>query len=362
MTADITLRGPGDVLAALPYQLGYHPTESVVLVALHAGRVGLVARCDLPPDDSVDATVPVLVEPVVRERTDAVVLVGYEREPGSSHPLLLALVEDLERRQVHVLGVDVVRGGRRYSPTCSESCCPPEGVPLPDPADVPAVAELVALGRAPLASREAVEGLVEAAVGAGTVGELLARRQRAARGDVAVRAWARVLAPPGERRTGRAAPLPWTPRIVADAASALAVVALRDALVGWLAPGVLPRAVLDPAVVARLERSVPRWAGMGRWGAAGRSGPERQLLLERLLLLCRSVPDDAPAAAAAVCTVAAHVAWADGEGAVAHAALDRALRLEPGYRLARLLAGLVEHGLRMSPAIPHGDDVAPRAG
>ena len=152
MTADITLRGPGDVVATLPYQLGYHPTESVVLVALEAGRVGLVARCDLPPDDGVDATVAVLLEPLLRERPDAVVLVAYERVPDSSHAVLTTLVEQLERHRVEVLGVDVVRDGRRYSPICSEPCCPPDGVPVPDPADVPAVAELVALGRAPLAS------------------------------------------------------------------------------------------------------------------------------------------------------------------------------------------------------------------
>ena len=363
MTADITLRGPGDVVAALPYQLGYHPTESVVLVALHSGRVGLVARCDLPADDAVAPTVRTVVEPLLRERPDAVVLIGYERVPESSHALLTALVEAVERGRVRVLGVDVVRDGRRYSPTCSRSCCPPEGVPLPDPGDVPAVAELVALGRAPLASREDVEGLVEAtSTVAEQVGALLGRRRRHARGDVAVRAWARVLAPPGERRTGRATPLPWTPRVVADAASALAGVPLRDALVGWLSPGVLPRGALDPAVVAQLERCLPRWAGMGRWSTPGRAGSERHLLLERLLLLCRSVPDDAPAAAAAVCTVTAHVAWADGEGAVARAALDRALRVEPGYRLAGLLARLVEHGLRMTPSGPHGDDAQPRAG
>jgi hypothetical protein len=362
MDTDITLRSPGDVVAALPYQLGYHPDESVVLVTLDAGRVGLVARCDLPPDDAVDDTVGVLLEPLLREAPDSVVLVGYERVPESSHAVLTALVEALEGRRVEVVGVDVVRDGRRYSPVCSEPCCPPEGVPVPDPSEVPAVAELVALGRAPLASRAEVGALVEPVATAEAVGEVLGRRRRPARGDVAVRAWGRVLAPPGERRTGRAAPLPWAPRVVADAASALAEVPLRDGLIGWLAPGVLPRAELDPVVVARLERSLPRWAGMGRWRGTGRLGADRHLLLERLLLLARSVPDDAPDAAAAVCTVAAHVAWADGDGAVARVALDRALRLSPGYRLAVLLAQLVDHGVRIPTTHSPDGSAAPRAG
>ena len=73
----------------------------------------------------------------------------------------MALVEQLERAGIHVLDVPVVRDGRRYSATCSDSCCPPEGIALPDPADVPGVAEYVGMGRAPLRSRGAVHGLVE---------------------------------------------------------------------------------------------------------------------------------------------------------------------------------------------------------
>jgi hypothetical protein len=76
---------------------------------------------------------------------------------------------------------------------------------------------------------------------------------------------------------------------------------------------------------------------------------ERDDLLRRLLALCRSVPDECPAEAAAVCTVAAHVAWVAGDGAVARVAVDRARRLAPGYRLAELLERLVDTGLRLPP-------------
>jgi GNAT superfamily N-acetyltransferase len=76
----------------------------------------------------------------------------------------------------------------------------------------------------------------------------------------------------------------------------------------------------------------------------------------RLLEVCRAVPDACRAEAAAICTVVAHVAWAEGDGAVARAALDRALRLEPEYRLAGLLAQLVDAGLRLprGRGRPHG--------
>ena len=47
--------------------------------------------------------------------------------------------------------------------------------------------------------------------------------------------------------------------------------------------------------------------------------------------------------------MAAHVAWAEGDGAIARAALDRARRLDPGYRLAELLGRLVDAGVRLPP-------------
>ena len=67
-------------------------------------------------------------------------------------------------------------------------------------------------------------------------------------------------------------------------------------------------------------------------------------------------PTSARAEAAAVCTVAAHVAWVEGDGALARAAIDRALRLVPGYRLALLLERLVDAGLRLPRRRDPGDD------
>ena len=81
---------------------------------------------------------------------------------------------------------------------------------------------------------------------------------------------------------------------------------------------------------------------------------EREDLLHRVLALCRSVPDQCPDEAAAVCTVAAHVAWVGGDGAIARAAVDRAVRLAPDYRLARLLERLVDTGLRLPPVTGQG--------
>ena len=426
MTADITLRGPGDVVGLLPYQLGYHPRDSVVVVSLRGKRVGLVARADLPPDEHVDEVVSTLLGPLVRDAATSVIVVGYEDVPDASQPLLTALVEQLERAGIHVLDVPVVRDGRRYSATCSDSCCPPEGIALPDPADVPGVAEYVGMGRAPLRSRGAVHGLVEPERWRceGVSDAVAARsRMRRLRRRSAV-AWAKVLA------VGEAGSRPPDRTVVADVALGLADVPWRDGLIAWLAPTLLCADSIEGEVVQLLRSSLPTWAGMGLApepsplglvpgpsvaGAspvgpvprpmspapgtvgpapgtvgpvAGTVGPvpeasppglvrgtgsgarvtdpgrrpraaetvdsdvlsmERDELLHRLLALCRSVPDECAVEAAALCTVAAHVAWIGGDGAIARVAVDRAVRLVPDYRLARLLERLIDLGLRLPP-------------
>lgn len=374
MTADITLRGPGDVLAVLPYQLGYHPRRCVVVVSLRGRSVGLVARTDLPPDDDVPAAVGPLLEPLRRDGATSVIAIGYEDEPDTCEPSLLALVQLIEAAAIEVVDVVVVRDGRRYSPVCSEPCCPPEGVPLPEPADVPAVAEFVARGRSPLASREAVDRLVAADPSRGreVADAVVARSRMPRRRRRAAVAWRLVLrheaehpehpertgGPGGPARPG--APgrpeghAGWRPQIVADAALGLCDIPWRDGLVAWLAPGVLPMSLVDRDVVALLHATLPTWGGMGSHqppddhaGGDLQASHERRVLLHRLLDLCRAVPDDCAAEAAAVCTVTAHVAWVEGDGAVARAAVDRALRLAPDYRLALLLVRLVDAGLRL---------------
>lgn len=348
MSETVSVHGPEELLAVLPYQLGYHPRRSVVAVALDGRRLHFVARVDIPPDRYVPQTVAALVGPLRREARGRVHLVGYEDVEGECDPLLLAVLEAVESGGTDVAEVLVVRDGRRYSPTCSGPCCPPGGVRLPPPEAVPAVAALVALGRAPLVDRAAVDRVVDPdPVRSVLVGPLLAgsRARPPRHGDRrSVRAWATLLAPGA---TARESPVP--PTVVADAVRALRDVRVRDALIGWLAPGVIPREELDPVVVARLERWLPRWGGMGDWRAGGAEPGDADTVLARLLALCRDVPDACPDDAAAVCTTAAQVAWTHGDGALARAALERALRVDPGYRLARLLATLVDRGLRPPP-------------
>ena len=56
MTTDaIKLTSPHELLAVVPYLLGFHPTRSLVLLCLSNHKLGLTQRLNLPrPEDTDD--------------------------------------------------------------------------------------------------------------------------------------------------------------------------------------------------------------------------------------------------------------------------------------------------------------------
>ena len=55
-TPTLRVTEPREMLSLVPYQLGFHPTESVVAVSLRPprGRVGLLVRVDLTDHGGLD--------------------------------------------------------------------------------------------------------------------------------------------------------------------------------------------------------------------------------------------------------------------------------------------------------------------
>lgn len=338
----ITLRGPQDVLASLPFLIGYHPRRSVVVMTLTSSgagsALGPVARLDLPPTGRAEDAVLALVGPLLRSRPRAAVLVGYEDRPGQSDATLEALSGAFGAAGVDVVEALVVRDGHWFARRCHFGCCPAqEGSPLPHPADVPAVAALVADERAPLEHRDAVTALVgadpDASRGvAAALGLLRGQHAPDPRGR-ATELWARFLDVGDEGRVG-----PLDPAEVARLAGSLDDARWRDGLIAGLCPESLPPDLLDE----RTRREVDLLLAAGeRDDPRTERAVAHRRVQARLLALCRAVPDDCPREAAAVCTLAACVAWAGGEGAVARDAVERALRLRPTYRLARLMEQLI---------------------
>jgi hypothetical protein len=352
----IRLRGPADILAALPFQLGYHPEEAVVVVALTGRAIGLVQRIDLPPEQHVEAAVTSLLTALAREEPDSVLLVGYESAAGAAMPLLDGLDEACGGLGIAVLDRLVVRGGRWFAPDCDTGCCPGEGTPLPAPGEVPAVADFVGLEMAPVRDRaalrsqlapdparcaevaEVLRGVVTAEQAPGRHLRVLGTREEAVRRLRQLSRWAVVcdVSPARPPLEGLAA------EEVADCAGALRDLALRDGLIGWLCPGTLPLDALDDDLVDQLRSCLqpPTWAAESPSPESAVAGRRLQA---RLVQLCRMLPDEH---AAPALTVLANLTWWLGDGALTRVALERALEVEPGYRLARLLERMVDLAIR----------------
>ncbi len=259
--SQIRLRGPADVVAVLPYQLGYHPQDSIVLVALHGRSVGLIERIDLPPPEDAEQVGHVLVAPLLQDRPEAVMLVGYETAAGSSRPGLDAVRRLATEADLAVLDRLVVRDGRWFAIDCADGCCPAEGAPVPAAADTPAVAEYVGLEIAPLPGRSAIADLVAAdpvlaeAVAAELDGdsEPESGRVDAARRLEALSRWSVVCDVTGD--APEVAEL--GPAEVCLLVRSLEDLALRDGLVAWLCPGALPLDSLSPDLVDALRCTLP---------------------------------------------------------------------------------------------------------
>jgi hypothetical protein len=134
-------------------------------------------------------------------------------------------------------------------------------------------------------------------------------------------------------------------------------VGFRDALIAWTCPGSLPLTMLPAKLADAMERAlpVPAWsrrrAGALECTSSSTEPPEvyvaAQRFESRLRWLCRAVPDpDLPA----VLTLLANFCWWRGEGAAARTALDRALAIDPDYRLARLLIRMLDLAIRPGAA------------
>lgn len=137
------LNSPGAVVAAVPYLIGYHPAESVVVVYLKDGMVVLTTCGDLPEGGDLEQRL---------ETTGAtsVVALGY----GSDHEAYLyRLAAQAEDLGCEVKDIILVQDGRWRTLMCSDAdCCPPEGQEI----DASFAEHLAASLPAPAASREAL--------------------------------------------------------------------------------------------------------------------------------------------------------------------------------------------------------------
>lgn len=347
MTRIARLAGRSDLISSLPYVLGFHPRQSIVMVFLRKKRLCATLRGDLLENlhacEPLPSEVTLPMQAVFhRERPDTVILVIFDETRCSFQELLTQVTHECRCAGVRIGDRLLVADGSWRSLDCRDpSCCPPPGRPLASPDRVPAVAEWVSLGVSPLADREAVASFFESPV----VGAFDVESPRPAPGREfaawrreGLDAWARVLGvgpagASGDRVDG-------LPGVCAQAAvDVLTDMPTRDALLAWLCPD-----LRDPSTYPRgLARLIEQCCGSV---APDHDARDLMELTWRLRDFARRLP---PCAQPGVLSLVGAHSWWLGEGAFARAALDRAVQLDPGYALAGLLLQLVAAGVRAQP-------------
>ena len=142
-----TLTSPKDLLAAVPFLIGYHPENSIVVLALNEETIGMAMRIDYPEEVDPDQ-IDTLALHLVREEADSALLVAYVPDSVFDSEYLLSPIRDaIAMRGIMLRESLEVRGDRWRSTICDdEGCCPPEGNPMPSLEESHVAAEQIAQG------------------------------------------------------------------------------------------------------------------------------------------------------------------------------------------------------------------------
>lgn len=156
----LKVSSPAELISAVPFLIGFHPVDSLIVVALHGPRITFAVRTDLPeqgtPDDAARAVVLHLASVVLRQQVEAVAIIGYGAEPRVT-PAVLHASDAFGKAALDIVDELRVEDGRYWSYLCADrSCCPAEGRPCQPPDSVVA-AEATFAGAVALPNREALE-------------------------------------------------------------------------------------------------------------------------------------------------------------------------------------------------------------
>ncbi|MFI6516234.1 DUF4192 domain-containing protein [Spirillospora sp. NPDC050679] len=140
---------PQDAIAAVPFLLGFHPTESLVVLASGGPRETCALRHDLPVANDRIAAI------LAKNGFLGAIVLGY----GPADlvvPSARLVREALTAHGIEVMAAVRVADGRWWSLTCSEEeCCPPAGRPY-DITSSRLTAEAVYRGETALPDRDAL--------------------------------------------------------------------------------------------------------------------------------------------------------------------------------------------------------------
>ena len=305
-----TVKTPHDLLAAVPFLIGYHPTDSLVLISVKSDSLEMAMRIDFPKNPP-EGSYQLLASHLKRDNSEGALIVAYEPADSLAGPEVLHNVADaVASLDIPIRELMLVRNNHWRSLLCSDDkCCPPEGNQIEEFVNSRIAAEQVASGKVlPFSDSEGLTHSISATI--------LAKDLN----------WnAQVV---GFRVDPDANNLNELQR---DGAESILLLADFYSQTGFckdydLMARVLGRLsdiqVRDFALGCHTDQTINSYWAM--W---------RDLL--------RIAP---PKFVAPVASVFASIAYENGEGALAHRALDRAIEDDPEYSLARLLRRIFSSG------------------
>ncbi|GAA3694290.1 hypothetical protein GCM10022204_07640 [Microlunatus aurantiacus] len=155
----LRVREPGDILGIVPYLLGFHPVESLVVAFVRDRRIAVTARIDLAAVADIEGLLDQLEQVGSRVGSRSLVMIGYSADDS-----VRGVMRDLaDQVPWDLLDVLAVSGGRWWSVCCeegrcAEGCCTPEGRPY-DVGAHPLAAQAVLAGISATATREEIAAL-----------------------------------------------------------------------------------------------------------------------------------------------------------------------------------------------------------
>lgn len=320
----IRARRPADVLATVPYLLGFHPRDSLVVLTLTGpkDRVAFTVRVDLPDEASRRQWAAALLAALRRNGAKRVLVVAFCADEAVAGPAVAAVRDALAAARLRLVDAWRADGHRWWSYVCTDpACCPPAGTAY-DAATGPCAVQAVVNGLVALPDRETL---------AASVSRLPGETQQ-----VMERITARVQDEILSRVLG-----------CADPARSF-VVQGQDAVVAYVRDFIRRPREVGEQDAARLSVWVQHlhvrdaaWCLMD----VDRLDPHIDLWRQ---VTRRAVPGLVAAPAALL----SFAAWRSGRGALAQCALDRVLADNPGYSMGALLGEVLAESLPPSAWTP----------
>lgn len=303
-----TLTSPHDLLAAIPFLVGYTPEDSIILISLHEDSINMAIRVDFPSEIS-DSDVAILIRHLQRDNAQRIISVFYlPKGATDSHQVIQQITAATSQLPFTLIESIIVKENRWRSLMCVDlECCPAGGSSMPDIDNSRIAVEQIALGK-PLPFKNAAE--LKDSIAALPVDENLLEL------IVNIPKFNYEETPIQRQREGAEAIIDFIADFTAEglcrdkALIALVLISLQDLQVRDFALGSVTNETLETYFNA--------WRWLIKVAPVGYVAPVANLL--------------------------AAVAYERGDGALAHRALDRAEQDNPEYAMTRLLREVFSSG------------------